>query len=89
MSEVLFSQKLDPNSDGIFLIIQVVNREMHAISEQMHHMLLRTTVERWLTNKWLEAVDRDNLEINFNSDLYAWVAKQVKQSRARFTPSPN
>lgn len=89
VSEVLFSQKLNPNSDGVFLIIQVVNREMHAISDQMHHMLLRTTIERWLSNKWLEAVEQDNLEINFNSDLYAWVAKQVKQSRARFTPSPN
>ena len=90
VSEVQFSQALDPNSEGIFLIIQVVSGpQMHEISDAMQERVLNRTVEIWLRDKWLEAVDQGNLEINFNSDLYAWVTKQVKQSRARFTPSPN
>ena len=82
VSEPLFTQ------DAVY-IVQVVNGpEKREVNDAMRVRLEEEAVDSWVNDHWNKAADEGLLAINFNSDLYSWVADQVKASRARFTPPP-
>jgi len=77
-------------TEGLYIMEILSPPSKHEITPMVKERFKSTLLKQWTDNKWNEATkdNKNELEVNFNSDLYAWVAKEVKQNRARFTPVP-
>ena len=77
-------------AEGLYIIEVLGPPSEHEITMVIKERLKSTLLKKWTDMKWNEATNNNanELEVNFDSDLYAWVAREVKESRARFTPVP-
>ena len=76
-------------AQGLYIMEPLTAPSENEIVPVMRERLKDALLKKWIDSKWNEASDNTKeLEMNFDSDLYAWVAKEVKQNRARFTPVP-
>lgn len=76
-------------SDGWYIVKVAKGPEAHEVSEQMRSKLESEVLNIWVRERWDEGTKNGWLSVNFNSDLYSWVVKQVRASAPRgVTPTP-
>lgn len=73
--------------DGIFIIHKLSGAEEREISPLMAYKLTSEKVEGWEEAQLTQGSQGGWLEINFDSDRYAWVADQVRLTAPR-VPKP-
>ena len=62
--------------------------ETREVEAQMQFQLAGALVEQWQEDQVAKGSDEGWVKINFNSDRYAWVTDQVRQTRPRVTLTP-
>lgn len=93
LDKVLFEGEKNKMSDpvttanGTYLVKVTAGPEVREVSEKMKEALKDSYVEAWLGTEWEKATSENRLAINFNSDWYAWLVKQLRLS-APPTPTP-
>ena len=73
--------------DGIFIIHKLSGLEERELSPLMRYKLTMEMVEGWQETQLTQGSHDGWLEINFDSDRYAWVADQVRLTAPR-VPKP-
>ena len=74
--------------DGIFIIHKLSGLEERELSPLMRYKLTMEMVEGWQETQLTQGSHDGWLEINFDSDRYAWVADQVRLTAPRIPKSP-
>jgi foldase protein PrsA len=71
------------SSTGSFFLKIAAGPEFREVAtEDMMNLLARTAVNGWVS----EQRDIDNVQVNFNSENYAWIVEQVRLSEPSPTP---
>ena len=74
--------------DGIFIIHKLSGLEERELSPLMRYKLTMEMVEGWQETQLTQGSHDGWLEINFDSDRYAWVADQVRLTAPRVPKPP-
>ena len=74
--------------DGIFIIHKLSGLEERELSPLMRYKLTMEMVEGWQETQLTQGAHDGWLEINFDSDRYAWVADQVRLTAPRVPKPP-
>ena len=74
--------------DGIFIIHKLSDLEEKELSALMLYKLTMEMVEGWQESQLTQGSHDGWLEINFDSDRYAWVADQVRLTAPRVPKPP-
>ena len=74
--------------DGIFIIHKLSDLEERELSPLMLYKLTTEMVEGWQETQLTQGSHDGWLEINFDSDRYAWVADQVRLTAPRVPKPP-
>ena len=75
-------------NETIVLLNAIGPPETRAVEAQMQFQLAGALVEQWQEDQVAKGSDEGWVKINFNSDRYAWVTDQVRQTRPRVTLTP-
>tara|TARA_Y100000031_G_scaffold141687_1_gene170450 strand:+ start:46 stop:366 length:321 start_codon:yes stop_codon:yes gene_type:complete len=73
-------------SEAVFIIHKVSGLETQELSPAMRNKLNVELLEEWRNKQLQLGGDEGWLKMNFDSDLYAWVADQVAVSAPRNQP---
>ena len=74
--------------DGVYIIHKLSGPEEQALDSTMFFKLSTEQVTTWRNEQLSRGSAEKWLKINFNSDLYAWVADQVRLTRPRVDRNP-
>ncbi len=80
ISDPIFSQ------DGSYIVHKISGLEEQELSDIMAFRLTQERIEEWFNDQMSQGSDNGWLKMNFDSDLYAWVADQVQLSAPRVQP---
>ena len=69
--------------EGIFIVRLITGPTEREFSDQMRTKLNIELVTKWQSDQQVRGADEGWLRMNFNSDLYSWVADQVRLSAPR------
>lgn len=75
-------------NETIVLLNAIGPPETREVAAQMQFQLAGALVEQWQEDQVAKGSDEGWVKINFNSDRYAWVTDQVRQTRPRVTLTP-
>ncbi len=67
-------------ADGSYIVKLISGPEVRQVSDTMRERLKDQALQNWVNEEWRKGAEEGWLEVNFSSDLYAWVAKQVRRS---------
>ena len=76
-------------ADGIYIVHKLSGPEILPISNLMRFRLNGRMLEDWEQERLRLGASEGWVQMNFNSDLYQWVADQVALSAPRNSPSLN
>ncbi len=76
------------SQDGIYLIHRLSEPEEQELDPLMRQKLIREMVSKWQNDQLALGSSDGWLQINFDSDRYAWVADQVRVTAPRVPPPP-
>ena len=75
-------------TDGIFILRVTSGPEYQEISEIMTEKLKTESLENWLQEQKTIGGEEGWYEVNWNSDIYAWVNEQVRKTAPPPSPTP-
>ena len=75
-------------NETIVLLQAIGPPETREVETQMQFQLAGALAEKWQEDQVAQGSDEGWVKINFNSDRYAWVTDQVRQTRPRVTVTP-
>lgn len=74
--------------DGTYIIHELSGPEERDLADNMRFKINRELLDSWRNEQISRGSQEKWLEINFDSDRYAWVADQVRLTAPRVTPNP-
>lgn len=74
--------------EGTYIVKVAGGVEIREISELMRERMKDVVLETWAQGLQQVGASEGWLELKFNSENYAWVAKQVRESAPRTEPNP-
>ena len=75
-------------TEGIFILKVLSEPEYQEISEIMTEKLKTESLENWLQEQKTIGGEEGWYEVNWNSDIYAWVNEQVRKTAPPPSPTP-
>ena len=75
-------------TEGIFILKVLSEPEYQDISEIMTEKLKTESLENWLQEQKTIGGEEGWYEVNWNSDIYAWVNEQVRKTAPPPSPTP-
>lgn len=75
-------------SEGVYIIRKVSGLEVRELDDVMRNKLNAELLEKWRNNQLKSGSNEGWLKMNFDSNLYGWVADQVSVSAPRNQPEP-
>ena len=73
-------------TEGVYIIHLLSEPESHELANNMRSKLNAEMLRKWQNDQLTRGAEEGWLKMNFNSDLYAWVADQVAVSAPRNQP---